>query len=85
MIRRRRIQRRLQAFIVEQLLDQPFDGRDPLAANAVDSLGIEQLAQYIEEQYGVKLSDEELVPASFESVPALAALVDRRLRRSVRA
>jgi acyl carrier protein len=83
-IRRRRIQRRLETFIVEQLLDQPFDGRDPLAANAVDSLGIEQLVQYIEEQYAVKLSDEDLVPESFESVPALAGLVDRKLR-SVRA
>lgn len=80
MIRRRRIQRRLGAFIVEQLLDQPFDGRDPLAAHLVDSLGLEQLAEYIEEQYGVRLSDEEMAEENFGSVAALATLVDRKLR-----
>jgi acyl carrier protein len=83
-IRRRRIQRKLGSFIVEQLLDQPFDGRDPLAAKVVDSLAVEQLVQYIEEEYGVKLRDEELIEENFESVPAVAALVDRKLR-SVRA
>jgi hypothetical protein len=80
MIRRRRIQRKLGEFIVAELLDQPFGGGDPLEEGVVDSLGIEQLVQYIEEEYGVKLSDEDLVERNFESLAAVAALVDRKMK-----
>lgn len=76
---RERVARQLESFIVEELLeDEQFDGRDPLLTQAVDSLGIEQLVEYIDEEFGVRLSDEEMVEENFESVPALAALVVSR-------
>jgi acyl carrier protein len=72
---RRDIERRLERFIVDELLEELYDGRDPLATDAVDSLGLEQLVDYIEDEFGVRLEDREMVAENFESIPALAALV----------
>jgi acyl carrier protein len=76
----REIERRLMTFIVEELLEEPYDGPDPLADEAVDSLGQEQLAEYVDEVYGVELTDDDMVRENFESVAALAALVRSKLR-----
>lgn len=70
-------------FIVDELLDEQHDGSDPLAADVVDSLGIEQLVDYIGETYGVMIADQEMILENFESVPALAALVNSK-RQGVR-
>jgi acyl carrier protein len=70
--------RRLRDFIVTELLDEPFQGQDPLAAGVVDSLGIEQLVEYIQESFGIELSDEEITYDNFESLDALVALLDSR-------
>jgi acyl carrier protein len=72
------IERMLRRFIVEELTDGLHDGGDPLASGAVDSLGLEQLAEYIEQEFGVELRDEEMVVENFESLPVLAALVDSK-------
>lgn len=69
---------RLRAFIVDELVEGPFEGEDPLAAGAVDSLGIEQLLDYIHEIFGVELEDEEVSYENFDSLAALAALVDSK-------
>jgi hypothetical protein len=79
---RRRIERDLERLVLEEL-DQPVHGSDPLAENRDNSLIREMLAEYIDEQYGVSLSDEEMVQeATFESIPSLAALVERRMERA---
>jgi acyl carrier protein len=69
---------RIRVFIDEELLDEPQTG-DPLSAEVLDSLGIEQLVLYIQEEFGVTLRDEEIVSKNFASVPALAELVDEKL------
>jgi len=73
------VERALLRFIVEELLDEQYGGGDPLAADVVDSLGVEQLVGYIGERYGVTIEDEEMTLEHFESVPALAALVESKL------
>lgn len=72
-------ERRLRAFIVEELLEEPFEGEDPLLGGAVDSLGIEQLIDYVEQTFGVELGDDEAIYENFESLAALAAAVDARV------
>jgi hypothetical protein len=74
----RAIEARLNGFIAAELLDGLGDGRDPLQSGAVDSLGIEQLAEYIVEEFDVRLRDEEMVAENFESVAVLAALVEAK-------
>ena len=77
-VRRRMVERRLRRFIVSELLERPFDGKDPLAAGEVDSLGQEQLATYIGEVYGVQLDDEDMVAENFRDIRTLATLVEAR-------
>lgn len=76
--RREGVERVLLRFIVDELLEEEYDGSDPLAADVVDSLGIEQLVDYIKEQYGAAIGDEEMIAENFESIPALAALVESK-------
>ena len=77
----RRIEETLARFVFEELLELPYGGADPLADEMDDSLGQEQLAEYIEETYGVELADEDMIRQNFESLPALASLVASKLDR----
>jgi acyl carrier protein len=81
-LERDRIARFLRDFIVEQLLDDELEADvDPLAADAVDSLGLEQLVDFVASEFGVTIDGEEMVRANFGSIPSLAALIETKLAR----
>jgi len=44
----------------------------------IDSLGIFGLVSFIEQEFGVEVLDEELVPENFGSIGALARFVDEK-------
>ena len=44
-----------------------------------DSLGFVRLITYLEEEYGIKISDTDLVEENFESVSAISGFVGRKL------
>ena len=46
-----------------------------LEEGILDSLGLQQLITFLEQQYGITIDDEDLMPENFESVNAIAALV----------
>jgi acyl carrier protein len=73
------IERQLERFIAEELLEERYDGRDPLAAGEVDSLALEQLVEYIEQEFRVRIDDADMAAENFESLPALTALVGAKL------
>ena len=75
---RESIAAQLLRFMQEELLDLPYGGSDPLADEMIDSLGYELLAEYIDESFGVQLADDDMVAENFESLAALAALVESR-------
>jgi acyl carrier protein len=52
-----------------------------LDARVIDSLGILDLVGYLEESFGIEVTDEELTPENFESIGALARFVSRRSAR----
>jgi len=77
---RRKIEERLLRFIREVLVDDESQPeRDPLAADAVDSLGLEQLAGFIEQEFGVTVGGEEIVSRNFASVTVLTGFIERKL------
>jgi len=49
-----------------------------LESGVIDSLGILDIVAFLEESFGVKIGDEELLPGNFESVGALARFVGRK-------
>lgn len=80
--RQREIEEQLRRFVIDELLedfyDRPYDGDDPLADGEVDSLGAEQVIEYVSEAFGVQLEEDDIVAENFESLPALATLVAAR-------
>ena len=45
----------------------------------IDSLGVLQLVAYIEETYGFKVEDEELVPENLDSIDALTSYISSKV------
>lgn len=51
----------------------------PLIENhVVDSMGLLMLVSFVEEQFGIQLTDEELTPSHFGTIGSIAGLVDRK-------
>ena len=59
---------------------------EPLSANAsfleqglIDSTGVLELVSFIEESYGIKIADEELVPDNLDSIDRLVGFIQRKV------
>ena len=55
------------------------DDADLLSAGIVDSLGLLRLVAFLEERFGVKVPDEDVVFENFQSIRAMATYVAQRL------
>ena len=44
----------------------------------VDSTGMLEVIQYLDEEFGVKVADAEMVPENLDSVKNIVAFVDRK-------
>jgi acyl carrier protein len=53
------------------------EDEDLLSAGILDSLAILQLVAYIEDQFGIKVPDEDVVFENFQSINALTAYLER--------
>ena len=49
-----------------------------LDSGVIDSLGILDLVEYIEESFEIQAADEDLVPENFETVSALVRFVESK-------
>jgi acyl carrier protein len=75
----------IRDFVLDRLA--PTSGRSDIAddddlidSGVIDSLGIFQLVAFLEETFGVAISDEEITPENFGSVTAIERLVASRGR-----
>jgi acyl carrier protein len=74
---------RIQMFILENYLftkDASALGLDDslLGRGIVDSTGMLEIIMFIEEQLGVTVKDEEMVPENLDSVSRIAAFVESK-------
>jgi acyl carrier protein len=67
---------RIRNYIDRYLLEEPFEGEDPIAEEALDSVAMEELIDFLEDEYDVLFSEEDLARTRFRSVPAVAALIN---------
>lgn len=70
---------RIAAFVSEKL-SVGTDGslsheQSLLESGAIDSVGIFELVTFLENEFGLSIDDEHIVPANFETVTAIAAFV----------
>ena len=73
----------IRSFIGENFLfsNNGFDLDDDesfLEAGVVDSLGVLELVTFVEEKFDVPVSDDEIVPANFDSVNNLVAYIQSK-------
>lgn len=73
----------IRRFIARQFLfgdDRELDdGASLLEAGIVDSTGILEIIDHLEERYGVKVNDDELVPENLDSVSSIAEFLGRKI------
>jgi acyl carrier protein len=76
------IENQLRQYLVQEL-QAPEDklGSDyPLIQNhIIDSLGMLSIVSFIESEYEVEISDDEIIPDTFGSIGAIARLVETKL------
>jgi acyl carrier protein len=74
---------KIRKFIIENFLFRSGDGLGDddsfLDKGIIDSTGVLELVAFVEEQFGIKVADEELVPENLDSVNNLANFVDNKL------
>ena len=73
----------VRQFLVEDVFyDQDLKDLGPddslLAKGLLDSMAILKTVTFCEEQFGIAIPDDEVLPDHFETVRAIAALVDRQ-------
>jgi acyl carrier protein len=44
----------------------------------IDSTGVLELIMFLEENFGIKIADEEMVPENLDSVACIVAFLDRK-------
>jgi len=73
----------IRTFIFENFL---FDADESALQNddsllekgIIDSTGVLELVEWLEENFAIKIEDEELIPENLDSVNQLAAFIDRK-------
>jgi acyl carrier protein len=77
------LREQIRGFIIENFL---FGDAEPLTDDAVslldngivDSVGVLEMVAWLEENHGLKVEDQELVPENFDSVERLTRFVERK-------
>jgi acyl carrier protein len=69
-----------QNFYLEEGLDLG-DDVSLVAGGLVDSTGMLEVIVFIEEKFGIKIGDDEVVPSNLESIGRISAFVTRKQGR----
>lgn len=76
----------IKKFIIENFLFGNSDGlKDEtsfLEEGIIDSTGVLELVTFLEEEFNIKVADEELVPENLDSINNVSAYLQRKLENS---
>jgi acyl carrier protein len=78
----------VRRYIVDKLLfgrtDTVVNGDTSfLESGLIDSTGVLELVAFLEEQFHIKIEDEDLIPANLDSINALTSFLERKSAASV--
>ena len=75
----------VEKYILDELLVS--DGRvkiDPdeslISSGVIDSLSLLRLVSFVEERFGIRVEDVEVVPDNFETINVMEALISGKLK-----
>jgi len=69
----------IDRFLFGQRGERLSDDASFLEQNLVDSTGVLEMVMFLEQRFGVKVQDQELIPENLDSVNRVAAFVARKL------
>lgn len=69
----------IDRFLFGQGGDRLSDDSSFLEQNLMDSTGVLEMVMFLEQRFGVKVQDHELIPENLDSVNRIAAFVARKL------
>lgn len=77
------LQAELHAFVRDELaagqgLDSIAPDEDLIKLGLVDSVGVQQLVDLCESGYGIRVTEDDLLPENFQTIGALAEFVERK-------
>jgi acyl carrier protein len=59
-----------------------INDQDNIIENGVvDSLGLIKMVNFLEENFSLRLGDEDIVPENFESIESISILLERTMNR----
>lgn len=80
---REAIRKKIREFVVENfLLDEEMELADSesfLDAGVIDSTGILEVVYFLEEEYGISVSEEEMLPENLDSIERMGRFVASKL------
>jgi acyl carrier protein len=73
----------IEGFLVEELAAAQAGAgidhdEDLLAAELIDSLGIQELVKFLERTYAIQVEDDDLVAENFQTINAIAGFVEAK-------
>ncbi len=77
---------KVRAFIVENFMfgndENLSDDTSFLEEGIIDSTGVLELVDFLEETFSIKVDDEELIPENLDSINNLVAYLSRKQQRA---
>ena len=75
------LKREVRQFLTTRLhrnVEGVDDSASLLEAGVIDSMAVLELVGYIEQQYGITVSDDDMMPENFDTIEAIAAFIGSR-------
>ncbi len=77
------VKTKIKEFIIENFLfgegDDLQDDTSFLEEGIIDSTGILELVDFIEEEFSVQVDDEELIPENLDSINNVTSYLDKKI------
>ena len=74
---------KIKSFIIENFLFGNADGLNDdtsfLEEGIIDSTGVLELIAFLEEEFDIKVQDEELIPENLDSIDKVTAFLGRKI------
>jgi acyl carrier protein len=77
------IEQEVRSFLTEKFLfgrDETLNDEMPLLGNVIDSQGVIELIQFVQDRFGIAVDDEEVTADNFASVTSVVGFIERKLR-----
>jgi acyl carrier protein len=77
------VEEKVRTFLISELgwageRDRLTNDLSLIDAKVLDSLAIQQMVAFLEDEFGIEVRDEEVLPSNFETIGAIARLVDSK-------